>query len=185
MRVLQGALVGCIIDALVLIPGLLRGPRAIYSNTTDASQGISTGYFLSDLARLARNGIEMGMLLIFALFVFRIVLKKDWAAAFAMSLVLTAMQPDNWRNPSLVDIVFYAVIMAGIAFVLLRLGLVAAVVAITYIDLLLHTPGAQDLTKWYEWTVIAYPLAALIPVIWAFWRTSSDEIMRTEPDAIT
>ena len=185
MRVLQGALVGCIIDALVLIPGLLRGPRAIYSNTTDPSQGISTGYFLSDLARLARNGIEMGMLLIFALFVFRIVLKKDWAAAFAMSLVLTAMQPGNWRNPSLVDVVFYAVIMAGIAFVLLRLGLVAAVVAITYIDLLLHTPGAQDLTKWYEWTVIAYPLAALIPVIWAFWRTSSDEIMRTEPDAIT
>ena len=46
-----------------------------------------------------------------------------------------------------------------------------------------HTPGAQDLTKWYEWTVIAYPMVATVLVVWAFWCTSGGELMRTEPEA--
>jgi hypothetical protein len=42
----------------------------------------------------------------------------------------------------------------------------------------IHRYGAQDLTHWYEWTVIAYPLVALVFVGWAFWQASGEEALR-------
>ena len=47
----------------------------------------------------------------------------------------------------------------------------------TFVDFILHVPGPQDLTKWYEWIVIAYPAVMLMVVAWAFWQTSGEEAL--------
>jgi hypothetical protein len=64
----------------------------------------------------------------------------------------------------------------------MRLGLVSTVVAIFIINNLLRTPGAQGLTKPYESAVIAYPALVLVMVIWAFWRTSGQQLMTVAPE---
>ena len=52
---------------------------------------------------------------------------------------------------------FFLVIFAVLAFALLRLGLVSTMVAIFFVNVLLQTPGAQELTKPYESAVVLYP----------------------------
>ena len=180
-RVLQGAFTAAVIVAIVLGSSALQTSRGVLINPVDASRGISVRHTVADLAGLARTGITLGMLMIFVIFLFRTVLKRDWAAALAMAVVMTAINDDTWRFPNVVDVAIYVTVMAGVAFVMLRLGLVATIVTATVVDVLMHTPGAQDLTKWYEWTVIFYPLVAGLLVVWAFWGASHEELMR--PDA--
>ena len=59
----------------------------------------------------------------------------------------------------------------------MRLGLVATMVALFFVNTLMRIPGAQDLTKPYEWAVVLYPALALSIIIWAFWRTSGQQLI--------
>jgi uncharacterized membrane protein YhdT len=70
------------------------------------------------------------------------------------------------------------VIFTLLVFVLLRLGLVSTMVAIFFVNVLLQTPGAQGLTKSYEWAVVIYPALFVGIVVWAFWRTSGQQLLR-------
>jgi len=65
---------------------------------------------------------------------------------------------------------------------MLRLGLVSTMVALFFANVLLQTPGAQTLSKPYEWTVIAYPALELAIVAWAFWRTSGHHLLDVKPE---
>jgi hypothetical protein len=77
----------------------------------------------------------------------------------------------------LLNFLFFLVIFTLLVFVLLRLGLVSTMVAIFLTNNLLRTPGAQGLTRPYESAVVIYPALALAIVIWAFWRTSGQQLM--------
>jgi hypothetical protein len=56
------------------------------------------------------------------------------------------------------------------------------VVAIFLVNTLLRTPGAQGLTQPYVSAVVLYPALALGIVIWAFWRTSGQQLMTVTPE---
>lgn len=178
-RVLQGVFIATVISGIVMGIGSFQAARGNFGTNTDPSGGISTRLFVADLAELGARGIEFGLLVVFATFLFRALLRKDWLASLGMALVMTALNSDLWRHFNAIDFALYLALMSLIAFVLLRLGLVATIVVATFVDLLLHVPGPQDLTKWYEWTVIAYPAVALVVVLWAFWRASGEEALRS------
>ena len=181
---LQGIFVAALIAGVVLGLGFWQAARGNLTTNTDPAGGITVRLFVADLAELTRNGIESGLLAIFATFIMRTLLRKDWLAALGMALVMTAMNSDTWTHFGLVDFVLYVALFAGIASVLLRLGLVATIVTMIFVDFILHIPGPQDLTKWYEWTVIAYPAVMLLVVLWAFWQASGHEALHIgEPDA--
>ncbi len=72
---------------------------------------------------------------------------------------------------------FFLVIFTLLVFVLLRLGLVSTMVALFFVNFLLMTPGAQNLSRPYESAVITYPALALAIVVWAFWRTSGKRLI--------
>ena len=181
-RVLQGAFTGALIASVFLGNAVWQASRGNLTSSAHDDAGISASAFLADLASLLQNGISFGLAVIFAIFVLRALLRNDWLASVAAAVLMTGVtQREVWISFELISIVFFIAIFGAIAFVLLRLGLVAAIVAITFVDLLLRTPGAQNMTKWYEWTVIAYPLVALAIVAWAFWQASGEEALSSEP----
>ena len=185
-RVLQGIFVAALIAGIVMGLGAWQAAKGNLTTNTNPAGGITVRLFVADLAELTRNGIESGLLAIFATFILRTLLRKDWLAALGMALVMTAINPGAWTTFGAVDLVLYLALFAGIASVLLRLGLVATIVTMTFVDFILHVPGPQDLTKWYEWIVIAYPVLLLIVVGWAFWQASGHEALHIgEPDTAT
>ena len=177
-RVLQGIFVAALIAGVVMGLGFWQAARGNLTTNTNPAEGITVRLFVADLAELTRNGIESGLLAIFATFILRTLLRKDWLAALGMALVMTAVNRDAWTQFGLVDFALYVALFAGIASVLLRLGLVATIVTMTFVDFILHVPGPQNLTKWYEWVIVAYPAVLLVVVGWAFWQASGEEAMR-------
>jgi len=175
--VLYGALVGLIITALFLALNWLQVWRGhIDSAATGENIGVSARYFIARALTRASNAAEFGLIVVFAIFCFRVVFRKDWIASVAAAVLFTLMENDVWRG-NVLNFSLFLVIFALLAFALLRLGLVSTMVAIFFINMLLQTPGAQNLTKPYESAVVLYPALALAVVIWAFWRTSGQQLM--------
>ena len=131
--------------------------------------------FLADLAYLLKEGIELGLGIVFVIFCLRLLLRKDWLAALVLAVLAAIIERRD--DPQPLAIACFVVLFFGLAFVLLRLGLIATITSIALMNLLGRTPGAQDLSKWYEWTVVAYPLLAIAIVLWAFWQSSGEEAM--------
>ena len=186
-RVLQGVLTASAIAALFNVAAAFQAGRGQLINPSPQATGASAMLFFADLPAKLRFGIEFGLVAIFAIFLLRTILRRDWIAALAGAILITAVQQrDLWDHFFLLDAIMFAGIYFGVIFVLLRLGLVATIVTFAVVDLFHYVPGAQSLTKWYEWTIIAYPAILLAIVAWAFWRASGEQAMRIgDADATT
>ncbi len=176
-HVLYGALVGVVITAMFLAAEWFQSRHGVVAATAAENVGISARYFIADVLRRASSAAEFGLLVVFAIFCFRTVLRKDWIASVAAAVVFTLAENDAWQGASIVNFVFFMVIFTLLVWVLLHLGLVATIVAIFFVNNLLTTPGAQNLTKPYEWAVVVYPALMLAIVLWAFWRTSGHQLL--------
>ena len=176
-HVLYGALLGTSIAGLFL-GAQWYGSRSGALAASDASVGVSSLYFVADLLSNAKNAIGFGLMVVFAIFCFRVVLRKDWLASIAAAVLFTLAEGDVWQGHNVAfNLAFFLVIFALLVFVLLRLGLVSTIVAVFFINMLLLTPGAQGLTKPYEWAAVAYPALMIGTVLWAFWRASGHQLM--------
>jgi hypothetical protein len=181
-HVLYGALVGLIITAFLLIVEWFDAARGS-AVTASADVGVSARYWIADVLGRAHNAAEFGLIVVFVIFCFRAIFRKDWIASVAAAVLFTLVEHDTWQgNAPLFNFLFFLAIFTLLVFVLMRLGLVSTVVAIFIINNLLRTPGAQGLTKPYESAVIAYPALVLVMVIWAFWRTSGQQLMTVAPE---
>jgi hypothetical protein len=108
--------------------------------------------------------------------------RARWPKSIVTWSRFTAQEGGAWQDHSIVSFAFYLLIFTVLTFVILRLGLVSTMVAIFFANVLLQTPGAQTLSKPYEWTVIAYPALALAIVAWAFWRTSGHRLLELKQE---
>ncbi|MGD0048591.1 MAG: serine/threonine-protein kinase [Bryobacteraceae bacterium] len=180
--VLWGALLGVAIVALFVGTnwwGVLQGHL---SPTAHADAGANTRYWIADILQRANSAVEFGLLVVFAIFCLRAILRKDWLASIAAAILFTAQEGEVWQGHSISSFAFYLLIFTALTFGLLRRGLVSSMVAIFFANILLSTPGAQTLSKPYEWTVVAYPALALAIVVWAFWRTSGHRLLEAKPE---
>jgi len=180
--VLWGALVGVVIVALFVGTNWWGVAQGHVSPTASADVGASTPYWVVSVLNRANEAAEFGLLVVFAIFCLRAVFRKDWLASIAAAFLFTAQESEAWQGHSLVSFGFYLLIFTVLTFVMLRLGLVSSMVAIFFANILLQTPGAQTLSKPYEWVVIAYPALALAIVAWAFWRTSGHQLLAVKPE---
>jgi serine/threonine-protein kinase len=182
-HVLYGALVGVIITTFFLTAQWFQVRQGSIGSATDESVGLGARHFIADIALRATSAAEFGLIVIFAIFCFRAIFRKDWIASIAAAVLLTLAEHDVWQGGTLLNFPFFLLIFTLLAFVLLRLGLVSTMVAIFVTNYLLRTPGAQGLTKPYESAVILYPLLLMALVAWAFWRTSGRQLLTvTEED---
>jgi beta-glucanase (GH16 family) len=178
-HVLYGALVGLIITAFFLVDNWIHISHGSPGATTGAEVGVSARYWMAGILHIAENAMQFGLIVVFAIFCLRAVLRKDWIASLAAAVLFTLMEGGAVRG-SIVDFIFFLAIFSMLAFVLLRLGLISIVVAIFFVNSLLQTPGAQSLSRPYESAVVTYPLLALAIVAWAFWRTSGRQLMTVD-----
>jgi predicted Ser/Thr protein kinase len=174
---LYGSLVGVVLTALFLAAQWLEMKQGVAGSFAPGYVGVAARNFIADALNHASGAAEFGLLVIFAIFCFRAVFRKDWIASGAAAVVFTLSEHDVWQNANVINFIFFLVIFTILVFVLLRLGLVSTMVAIFVVNMLLRTPGPQDLTKPYEWAVIAYPALIVGIVIWAFWRTSGQQLL--------
>ncbi len=181
-HVLYGAAVGMAIAACFLALQWFEVRRGSVSAAAAASAGVNARDFVAGILQQALGAVEFGLLVVFAIFCFRAVLRNDWIASLAAAVVFTLAESDVWSGHSLLNFVFFLAIFAVLVFVLLRLGLVATIASIFFVNTILRTPGAQGLTKPYEWAVIAYPAILIAIVIWAFWRTSGRDLLTIPVD---
>ncbi len=178
--VLWGALFGLAIVAFFIGPNWWNVSHGQMSPTTWANVGGNTRNWIVDILRRAFTAMEFGLLVVFVIFCLRAVLRKDWLASIAAAILFAAQEGEAWQGHSIVNFGFYVLIFAVLTFVILRLGLVSTMVAIFFANILMDMPGAQTLSRPYEWTVIAYPALALAIVAWAFWRTSGHQLLEDQ-----
>jgi serine/threonine-protein kinase len=175
-HVLYGALVGLTITAFFLVYQWIEARRGFVGAATGEDVGGQARYFMAHVFGRAKGAAGFGLIVVFAIFCFRAIFRKDWIASLAAALLFTLSENGTWQG-DILNFFFFLIIFTLLAFALLRLGLVSTIVAIYFTNILLETPGAQGLTKPYEWAVVAYPALMLAIVIWAFWRTSGRQLM--------
>jgi serine/threonine-protein kinase len=182
--VLWGALVGVAIVAMFIGTNWWDVQHGGGSPLANADVGASTRHWISHILNRAREAAEFGLLVVFAIFCLRAVFRTDWLASIAVAILFAAQENEAWQGHAIVNFAFYVFIFAILTFIMLRLGLVSTMVAIFFANILLETPGAQTLSKPYEWTVIAYPALALAIIAWAFWRTSGHRLLEIRSDTL-
>ena len=178
-RVLQGGLTGMVLTGIFFLNSYVQAERGQWDRNVTFNLGMETRGFVADLASSAREAVELGFTVVFALFLLRTLLRKDWLAVVAAAGILTTLEAVQSNHFEPLQLLFFLAVFSGLAYVLLRLGLVATMAVSLFTNLLLRTPGLQDLTKWYEWTVIAYPMVAFIVILWAFWLASGEEALQS------
>ena len=177
-HVLYGALLGLVLAAFFLASQWYQVSRGSVVAAANADVGLGARLWISDILNRAYSAVEFGLLVVFAIFCFRAVFRKDWIASVAAAVLFTLAENDTWQGSMLlVNFLFFLVIFALLVFVLLRLGLVPTITAIFFVNTLLRIPGAQALTQPYESALVTYPALLLAMVIWAFWRTSGRQLL--------
>jgi serine/threonine-protein kinase len=180
-HVLYGALVGLIIAGFFIVSSWIDASHGAIGSTAPADVGLSARNFIANILSRAQNATEFGLVVVFAIFCFRAIFRKDWIASAAAAVLFTLSNGGSLQS-GWINFLFFLAIFTLLVFVLLRLGLVSTMAALFFCNTLLQTPGAQTLTKPYEAAVIAYPAMALLIVIWAFWRTSGQQLLTITPE---
>ncbi len=136
----------------------LMGVRAVLSN------------YAGDLFRAMLSG----SMIFFVLCGLRRILRRDWIAALAAAILLTFQEGSVRESQSLsFDLPLYVAAYFVLSFILLRMGLVPAIVCIFAIQTAEHTQASSDLTAWYNPTM-AVQLAMLTGIaLYGFWRSQS------------
>ncbi|MCU1257920.1 MAG: serine/threonine protein kinase [Bryobacterales bacterium] len=180
--VLYGAVMGLIIVSFVLGAQWLSVRHGSIGSAANAGVGVSGRYWISSMLSTAMRAAEFGLVVVFVIFCFRLIFRKDWAASVAAAALFSLQEGEVWEGSGPWNFAFFLVIFTLLIFVLLRLGLVSTMVAIFFVNVLTQTPGAQTLSKPYEWAVIMYPALALAIVVWAFWQTSGDQLLAAKAE---
>jgi serine/threonine-protein kinase len=158
---LYGAAFACAWAALTLLRLRLHGPTG--EPVMALLYALGSLRLAGAAALFTMAGSLFGpLLMLFLLFVLRVVLRKEWAAAIVCALAFGLLNSSGTAYPA-ADLTVN-LLQAGLAvFLLLRFGLVALIVAGALSDFLLGLPRTLDFSLWYApMGVLPLVLAALI-----------------------
>jgi serine/threonine-protein kinase len=172
-HIMIGASVGCCLFGLFVLPDLLSGR---HRNAMGAPSSLfyleGTRQWIGGHAGRMAQALIVGLSFFFGLFFLRTLLKRDWLAAIAASLIGIWIEGDligssDWQ----LKVAIYLVVYFVLFIVMLRFGLVSTISAVFF----LNTLGAMDLgLDWSTWYA-PYGLATLVLLlsiaISAFWRS--------------
>jgi serine/threonine-protein kinase len=128
----------------------------------------------SNLGNRMFSAVLAGVAIFFLLIGLRALLRRDWLAAPAAGLLL-ALQDSDWHTSTHIwlDLSIKLAVYCGVAFVLLRMGLVPAIVGLFVVNVLGNMPLSADLSSWYNAvTVFEMGMVAAIAV-YGFWRSQT------------
>jgi serine/threonine-protein kinase len=172
-------LIGMTVGALIWAAVTIRDVSVVQREGLDTMGGLyllnGTRYWITGTLGRFSDGITTGIVIFFAIFILRTLLRRDWIAAIAGALIFSSQQQDlanalDWQ----VQLVVYILLFSVIIFVMLRLGLVATIASIFAINLINGITLGTDWTTWYAPTGLATMLMATAVAGWAFRQSLGD-----------
>jgi predicted Ser/Thr protein kinase len=172
-------LIGAAAGSLMWTVDATRLALSAYANGLDTTGGLflltGTRQWFAGIFNRAADGLESGLFFFFFIFALRTVLKKDWIAAIVAAVIFSLLQADlanatHWQ----VELAAYTALFSVLTFVLLRLGLVATISAVFFLNTLNGTTLGTDLSTWYAPTGFANIALMLAIVLYALRRSFGD-----------
>ncbi|HXI40939.1 MAG TPA: serine/threonine-protein kinase [Bryobacteraceae bacterium] len=113
------------------------------------------------------NSVQTTLIFFFLIFLLRVMLRRQWLAVAAFTLIFTVMKWLTSANPiAEVPVEFLVYGIAGI--VVVRFGLIALAAGIFMVDMLGSTPVTTNFSVWYATSPLAALLLVLGIAIWSF-----------------
>ena len=164
---LCGAACGALPGVLIVIETALRGGEPSFP-FLNALLGVR--HEIAEMPNAVPNALSSSMIFFFMLFLFRVLLRKQWIAATAFVAIISIVAAIG-STAVRVNTLDSALLPGLLAFVLLRFGLLASIVALTSLGLLSACPPTLDLSAWYI-GLVPIPLLAVAAIAIYGFRTS-------------
>jgi serine/threonine-protein kinase len=133
---------------------------------------------LSESTEVLLQGIVFGTLMFFVLCGLRALLRWDWAAALAGALLLMFNEStvQRWAHAS-IDLPVYLAVYFTLAWLLIRLGMVAAILTLLSVNLIDRIPAFTDFGAWYNPVAVVAILTIGSIAIYGFWRSQARQAL--------
>jgi serine/threonine-protein kinase len=170
-HVLIGASIGCAIwTAAELIDMWMSKGRLVPGGALFVTMG--TRQWMADHASTLSGALNLALIGFFCIFGLRQLLRKDIFAAVTGAVLFTLLQGQVVTSPDwLVFGTLFACISTILVLVLLRLGFVATMAAIFFIDSFDAIGLGLDWKTWYAPSGIATLFLMIAITLFAFWRS--------------
>jgi serine/threonine-protein kinase len=153
---LYGAACGALGPVLGVLYTALRGGEP---SLPSLSALLGVRYEAAQMLMAVPGALLSSMIYFFMLFLLRALLRKQWIAGPAFVIIMSVV-PAIGSATMRLDIMEGAIFFGAVAFVLLRFGLLAAIVAYVSYNLLATFPPTLDLSAWYI-GLVPIPLVAV------------------------
>jgi hypothetical protein len=171
-HVLIGAAVGCgIFYAIRLVALLFPDPLNGGGNLWYA---VSTRGWVAGHAQQVATCLWLGLIAFFVIFALRRLVRNHFAAAFLAAVLFTLAEGEVARSSEWSVVAIYIGLFAVIIFVLLRLGLVATIAAVYFLNSFGAITLGSNWKTWYAPAGIATLTLLMGIALFAFWRSLGD-----------
>ena len=135
--------------ALILIAALaIAQYRGFSPDDLNPATLLGFRFALDRVLSQITDSVTTALVLFFLLFVFRLVLRKEWLAAMVLTVAFAGIEGGTSDYASIM-VPAMALIFAAVFTVLLRFGLVSMLVAIFTVNLLMSSGFTLDFSAWY------------------------------------
>jgi serine/threonine-protein kinase len=171
--VLLGAAAGSMMWIAFKAMNFVMERRGEFNGTDLSLTGLlGTSQWIGVHATHLGSALHFGLLIFLAIFGMRRMLRLDWLAVLAASLLFTLMQGGIVGSPDwVVQTILYVAVYAFLILLLLRWGLIAAIVTIFFVNSFNNIPLGADWKTWYTPYGLATFLMLLGIACFAFWRS--------------
>jgi serine/threonine-protein kinase len=171
-HVLIGAALGSLLWICAEMLGHFLGPPDVLAQGGRISQALGVRDWAAGHARTAAAAVTGGLIIFFAIFCIRVIVRKEAIAAILAALLLTAGQNMIFVSPDWkVLVAIYIMLHTVLIFGLLRLGLVTTISAIFFLNSFNAVTLGGDWQAWFAPAGLASLLLLLGLAVFAFWRS--------------
>lgn len=132
--------------------------------------------WIAQVALTANQAIQAGLIIFFALFGLKVLLKRDWLVVLLGSLVFPLQEGGIVNSKQLwLDYPIYVFIYGVILITQIRFGLLTTVVSLFFINAIGRILANNDFTTWYMPNAVAMMILLIGLSIFFFWRSLGDQ----------
>jgi hypothetical protein len=171
-HLLIGAAVGCGIWAGIRLSALAFSDPL--NSGGSLSFTLSTRGWVAGHASQIGYSLWAGLFAFFVIFALRRLVRNHVAAAFIAAILFTLTEGEVGRSSEWAVVAIYIVLFAIIIFVLLRLGLVATIATVYFLNSFTAVTVGSNWKTWYAPAGIATLTLLVAIALFAFWRSLGD-----------
>jgi len=131
---------------------------------------------LREYAENIPSMVWTSLILFFAIFLLRLLLRSDWLAGAVFTALFVGVDMNGKAAAS--DLIFTALVYGTFAFVAIRFGLLSVAAIILLDSTLGDNPASFDSSAWYYPWFVLMALCCAAAIVWAFLQS----IRRESPE---